>query len=568
MGGGLLNLVAYGNQNVILNGNPTKTFFKTKYAKYTNFGLQKFRIDFNGQRNLRLTEPSTFIFTIPRYADLLLDTYLVLNLPNIWSPVMPPYNEDENSNDVSSQWQPYEFKWIDNLGSQLIDRIRFTVGGSLIQEFTGPYLYNLVERDFSQVKKNLYYQMTGNIPELNNPASAFQRNGNYPSAFYGGNTENSTYNSYFNAAGSQPSIEARQLYIPINIWFTLLTKMAFPLVSLQYAELEIEITIKPIQDLFVVNEIKKPDDNNLDQFGEPIAPNFVDERYQFFRFLQSPPQVDIRNASVYQDRRTEWNTDIHLLSTYCFLSDDEIKVFASQPQQYLIKEAYFTLFEDVVGTTKLDLTSLGLVTNWMWYLQRDDVKKRNQWSNYTNWSYSYPPNPLQDVNQNNSSPLLLENGNELFPPSNLFNIGIYSPLNTREIMISWALLLDGSYRETEQPSGVLDFVEKYKGTTGYAKPGLYCYNFSLTTNPFDSQPNGAINMSRFSTIQYEIKTIQPPLNADAQFSSICANEGGQVIGTQMPISGIYIYQYNLILLEERYNILRIQNGMAGLEFAR
>ena len=75
-------------------------------------------------------------------------------------------------------------------------------------------------------------------------------------------------------------------------------------------------------------------------------------------------------------------------------------------------------------------------------------------------------------------------------------------------------------------------------------------------------------MSRFTTIQFEIKTIQPPLNVDTQYSSICANEGGDVIGTQMPISGIYIYQYNLVVLEERFNILRIQNGMAGLEYAR
>ena len=45
MAGGLLNLIAYGNQNIIMNGNPTKSFFKTKYVKYTNFGLQKFRID-------------------------------------------------------------------------------------------------------------------------------------------------------------------------------------------------------------------------------------------------------------------------------------------------------------------------------------------------------------------------------------------------------------------------------------------------------------------------------------------------------------------------------------------
>ena len=47
MPGGLLNLVSLGNQNIILNGNPSKTMFKCKYAKYTNFGLQKFRIDFD-----------------------------------------------------------------------------------------------------------------------------------------------------------------------------------------------------------------------------------------------------------------------------------------------------------------------------------------------------------------------------------------------------------------------------------------------------------------------------------------------------------------------------------------
>jgi hypothetical protein len=90
MPGGLLNLVSYGNQNVILNGNPTKTMFKTTYAKYTNFGLQKFRIDFDGSRNLRMTDSPTFSFKMPRYADLIMDTYLVVTLPTIWSPILPP----------------------------------------------------------------------------------------------------------------------------------------------------------------------------------------------------------------------------------------------------------------------------------------------------------------------------------------------------------------------------------------------------------------------------------------------------------------------------------------------
>ena len=88
MPGGLLNLVSEGRLNKILTGNPTKSFFKAKYSKYTNFGLQKFRLNFEGLRTLRLSEDSTFIFTVPRYADLLMDTYFVVSLPNIWSPIV------------------------------------------------------------------------------------------------------------------------------------------------------------------------------------------------------------------------------------------------------------------------------------------------------------------------------------------------------------------------------------------------------------------------------------------------------------------------------------------------
>lgn len=39
MAGGYLNIIAIGNANVILTGNPSKTFFKVAYSKYTNFGL-------------------------------------------------------------------------------------------------------------------------------------------------------------------------------------------------------------------------------------------------------------------------------------------------------------------------------------------------------------------------------------------------------------------------------------------------------------------------------------------------------------------------------------------------
>jgi hypothetical protein len=48
MGGGLLQLVAYGAQDVYLTGNPQITFFKVAYRRHTNFALEAIQQTFNG----------------------------------------------------------------------------------------------------------------------------------------------------------------------------------------------------------------------------------------------------------------------------------------------------------------------------------------------------------------------------------------------------------------------------------------------------------------------------------------------------------------------------------------
>ena len=68
MPGGLLNLIAYGNQNIIINGNPKKTFFKSVYMKHTNFGIQKFRLDYEGTKTLNPDEETIYKFKVPRNA--------------------------------------------------------------------------------------------------------------------------------------------------------------------------------------------------------------------------------------------------------------------------------------------------------------------------------------------------------------------------------------------------------------------------------------------------------------------------------------------------------------------
>jgi hypothetical protein len=557
MAGGLLNLISYGNQNIFLNGNPSKTMFKCKYAKYTNFGLQKFRLDFEGLRTLRLNESSAFKFKVSRYAELLMDTYLVVSLPNIWSPILPPGTVPDQG-----QWRPYEFKWIKNLGTQMIKEVRFSIGGQIIQSFTGNYLQNLVERDFDECKKQLYYNMTGNVAELNDPGNSGTRSNVYPSAYYDGSQ-----------LGCEPSIRARKLYIPINVWFTLAAKMAFPLISMQYNELYIDIEMRPVNELYVVRDVTSADMNYQQA-------NQTESLFQFYQFLQQPPnpQLDYVNA----DKRTNWAADVHLISTYAFLTEEEMQVFAAQDQKYLIKEIYEYSFPNVTGTKKVLLDSLSMVANWMWYFQRSDAFMRNEWSNYSNWPYDYLPSDLKNPTaQNGYAQLILPEGNytpstdpigigcflgQTNAPSNIYVTGQYSPGNQKDIMQYWGLLLDGKYRENQFDAGVFNYVEKYARSAGNSPNGLYCYNFNLSTNPFDFQPSGAMNMSKFKNIEFEFSTYQPPLDPSAQVFTICNQ--GEVVGINKPTWRIYDYNYDLTIMEERFNVLTFTSGNAALLYAR
>lgn len=555
MPGGLLNIVAYGQQNIILNGNPSKTFFKCVYAKYTNFGLQKFRIDFNGQRSLRLTEDSKFTFKIPRYADLLMDTYLVVQLPTIWSPILPPQN-------CSSKWNEYGFKWIKNLGTQMIREVQISIGGQIIAQYSGQYLYNMVERDFSTEKKNLYYNMTGNVPELNDPANS---NGNvnvYPNAYYTNSQP-----------GPEPSIRARRLYIPINTWFTLNNKMAFPLVALQYNELVIDITLRPIQELFVIRNVGG-DDN---QYAY-IQPNFNNPYQGFYRFLQAPPDVSL-NINSYSDKRTNWNADIHLISTYAFLTEEEEKVFALNQQKYLIKDVHEYKFNNVTGSNVISLDTLGMISNWMWFYQRDDAYMRNEWSNYTNWPYDYLPYRIVNASETSfkyTNPCPSPPANALIGPdknpdgenTGLFITPNYTPQNEKNILRQFGILMDGKYRENMFDAGIYNYIEKYVRTSSNSPDGLYCYNFGLKTDPFDFQPNGAINMSKFKTIEMEFTTINPVLDPSAAFYQICDPVTKTVIGVNKPSWIIYDYNFSLLVMEERYNVLTFMSGNAALDYAR
>lgn len=561
MAGGLMQLVATGQQNLILNGNPEKTFWKATYKHYTNFGKQNFRLDYEGTPTLNLTTESTFSFKVKRYADLLMDCYISVSLPSIWSPILPPQSYTDSNRDIQyTDWAPYEFQWIENLGSQIIERITITCGNQKLQEYSGRYILASVQRDFSGTKRSLFDEMTGNVAELNDPANAGARVNAYPNAFYTPS-----------AAGAQPSIGPRTLYIPLGAWFNLKTAQAFPLVALQYNELQINVTFRPINQWFTIRDVM----DYVNNFPV-VAPNFNQYYMQFYRFLQTPPD-EILGPNSYTDTRTLWNADINLNCTYCFLSNDESKLFAKNEQKYLFKQVYEGSYFNVTGQNKVNLDSLGMVISWMFYFQRSDANLRNQWSNYTNWPYNYMPQDITaaptggDYNYENpyatGPPNIGPGVNPTGMLTGLYTTGVYNPQNIKEILLALGIVLDGQYRENILPVGVYNFVEKYTRTAGFAPSGLYCYNFCLNTSPYDLQPSGAMNMSRFTNVQLEFTTISPPIDPYAQVLTICDPTTGDIVGINKPTWRIYDYNFDLYLMEERVNMVIFVGGNAGLLYA-
>jgi hypothetical protein len=135
-----------------------------------------------------------------------------------------------------------------------------------------------------------------------------------------------------------------------------------------------------------------------------------------YRFLQTPPSTALQ-TSDYGNQTSTWKSDVHLLSTYCFLSKEERELFASQEQIYLVKDVYQYSFNDVNGSKKVQLfNSNGMVSSWMWFLRRNDAYMRNEWNNYTNWPYSNLPNNI--INAPDTSDFQSSDGNYYGPAKN------------------------------------------------------------------------------------------------------------------------------------------------------
>ena len=218
MGGGLMQLVAYGAQDVYLTGNPQITFFKVVYKRHTNFSMEPIEQTFNGNANFGQS-PHVHI---TRNGDLITKMYLRVDMPAIC------LNNFQNENNRDK----YQCAWVRKLGHALIKSVEIQIGGSRIDRHYGNWLNIWYELTHEVGLEDGYAKMIGDTPEL----------------------------CALSKSDSEGKIKQSQtLYVPLQFWFCRNNGLALPLIALQYHEVRVYFEFAKLEDLLVHNGVVKTD---------------------------------------------------------------------------------------------------------------------------------------------------------------------------------------------------------------------------------------------------------------------------------------------------------------------
>jgi hypothetical protein len=527
------------------------------------------------------TGTRTLSCRIDRYAQLLHDTYLVLTLPDIWSPLkylgdtptLPTGYGAGAATETAPNSLGYEFQWIQNLGYNLIDRIEVTLNGQSIQLLRGEWLklYSYMTHDGN--KRQIVDQMVGHVPEMYDPANAYDRKNQYPHAIAPTTIPSLAPMTTI----PEPSIRSRQLVVPLHFWFAENPGLALPLAALQNSEVYINVTLRSVADLYTVIDV---DPASL-TYGQRVKPT----NYPLQLFL-SPPKTD---GTPSNPLLTTFFPDPYLEGNFIYLTETEWNQIARADTTVLVKTVRYVGKEGQFGgNTDLEIPMYNLVTRVVFAAQRSDRILVNDWDNYTNWV-----NPKRAPWTANTS----------LPIAALYSSGQQQTTSTypRDPMIDGVLLFDAKERFQTKPLPYFSLLQMYRHTTGDAPglPGIYMYSFALDHDQY--QPSGAANGSLFNKVILRLTLQQPLPQASTTTGAptttvVCVlkstlfsqnptiipaanltlrNPDGSLIYNPNDIvtvvqgndNVIFVYTYTVGVYVEAINFFRIVSGLGNLVFA-
>lgn len=553
MGGGLMQLVAYGAQDVYLTGNPQITFWKVTYRRYTNFAIESIEQTFNGQADFGRRVQCV----ISRNGDLAYRTYAQVTLPEI--------NQNMGNGNYNGEQRGVYARWLDFPGEQLIAQVEVEIGGQRIDRQYGDWMHIWNQLTMTSEQQRGYFKMIGNTTQL---------------TFITDPSFSDVESPCDSAAPRQVcaprnALPETTLYIPLQFWFCTNPGLALPLIALQYHEVKINLDIRPIDEcLWAVTTLNCiSNDGSSYNAGRPVPATIA--------YNQS-----LVAASLYVD--------------YVFLDTDERRRMAQNPHEYLITQLQFTGDESVGSSSnKIKLNFNHPIKELIWVVQPD----RNvdycssltcdallfkvlgaQPFNYTdaidalpNAIHSFGGNDAVaadssayiDVNGmfNDAGALDINNSGYWSGPnagytqanfggsapddtmanSGVSDAGTFVLSETSLDMHCWGqnpvvtakLQLNGQDRFSEREGSYFSWVQPYQAHTRCPDEGINVYSFAL--RPEEHQPSGTCNFSRID-------------NATLQL--VLSN--ATVEGTST--AKVRVYATN-------YNVLRIMSGMGGLAYS-
>ena len=317
MAGALMQLVAYGAQDVFLTGTPEITFWKVSYRRHTNFAMESIEQTFSGQADFgrRVT------CTISRNGDLCYRTYLQVTLPEI----------NQSMLSTSDASKGVYARWLDFPGEQLIAQVEVEIGGQRIDRQYGDWMHIWNQLTMSAEQQRGYFQMIGNTTQLTYITDPSFADISGPCASAGGPNQ---------VCAPRKALPETTLYIPLLFWFNRNPGLALPLIALQYHEVKINIDFRPIGEcLWAVSTLAGvSSDGTLS--------------------VSTAYQQSLVAASLYID--------------YVFLDTDERRKMAQNPHEYLIEQLQFTGDESVGSSSnKIKLNFNHPCKELVWVVQPD-----------------------------------------------------------------------------------------------------------------------------------------------------------------------------------------------------
>jgi hypothetical protein len=417
-GGGLIQLVSIGAQDVYLVGNPQITFFKVTYQRHTNFARECIEQTIQGTQgfNQRLT------ITVSRSGDLVGPMHVELALPSLQSNILGAslttgvYTSASLAGTAPPASASYNWCWVNYVGYRILKEITIEIGGQPIDRHYSTWFYMWFELSTPAAKREGLQKMVGGYDVTEVPL---------------GLTSN--------------AINAQTLYVPLVFWFNTHPGLALPLIALQYHEVKLYIQTDTLANCAVL----LPAFNSTSGFSNVLTIDW-----------------DIPNGSnnlpVYAaDGSSAPTLTLSVWADYYYLDSEERRRFAQLSHEYLIKQvqqntASFSSFTDKSSNQSIDYRTFNHPVSFnVWGFRKTTAAAAIDWTNFTN---SPPFLQFLGVSIVDQHKLVL-NGNDRYNDKNADYYNLVQPYNHFTAIPPVGILCYSYALQPveHQPSGSLNF---------------------------------------------------------------------------------------------------------------